>query len=82
MNHTQYMKRLDEFCDKLQAAGNARPYDPDKYNQIVDELNAIHQARRVELHSSAVLRFIKWAGKRGSAAAARLRKILKEGVTP
>jgi len=81
MNHVQYMKRLQELADELQAAGSARPYDPDNYNRIIDELNALHLDRQPDYDSSAVLRFLKWAGKRGFAAAARLKKILRKAVT-
>ncbi len=81
MNHQQYMKRLEELAAELHAAGNARPYDPDNYNRIVDELNALHLTRQADYDSSAVLRFIKWAGKRGLAAAVWLKKILKEAMS-
>lgn len=81
MTHGQYMKRLQELADELQAAGNTRPYDPDNYNRIVDELNALHRDRQADYDSSAVLRFIKWAGKRGFAAAVWLKKILEKAVT-
>ncbi len=75
------MKRLQKLADELQAAGNARPYDPDNYNRIVDELNTLHVDRQADYNSSAVLRFIKWAGKRISAMAARLKKILKDAMS-
>ncbi len=75
------MKRLEELSDKLQAAGNARPYDPDFYNLIVDELNTMYRARQAELKYSLILRIIYWAGRRSSAAAARLKEILKKAVT-
>lgn len=81
MDHEQYMKRLKEIADELQAAGNARPYDPNNYNRIIDKFNALYLARQADYDSSAGLRFIKWAGKRRRAAAAWLKKILKEMVT-
>ncbi len=81
MDQKLWLKCLQELADELKAAGNARPYDPDNYDRIVYELNALHLARQADYDSSAVLRFLKWAGKRGFAAAARLKKIFKRGVT-
>ncbi|MBA7684928.1 hypothetical protein ES703_93341 [subsurface metagenome] len=81
MTHRQYIKRLKELSDKLEAVANTRPYDPHFYNLIVDELNTMHRARQAELNSSSILRFIKWAGRRGFAAAAWLKKIFKKAVS-
>ena len=75
------MKRLKEFADELQAAGNARPYNPHNYNRIVNELNALHQDRLVELNSTWAPRFVKWTIKQSTAAAAWLKKILKEAMS-
>lgn len=45
MTHKQYLKQMKKLADELQAAGNARPYDPDEYNRIVDEANALIRAQ-------------------------------------
>ncbi|MBA7563132.1 hypothetical protein ES708_04785 [subsurface metagenome] len=81
MTHGQYMKRLQELADELRAAGNTHRLDLCLYNRIVDELNALHLAHQADYNSSAVLRFLKWAGKRSFATAARLKKILKEAMS-
>lgn len=41
MKQKERLERLNQLADELQAAGNVRPYDPDNYNRIVDELNAL-----------------------------------------
>ncbi len=81
MTHEQYIKRMKELADELHVASNARPYDPANYNRIIDEFNALYQARQAKPKSRFPLRKITWAGKRNYAAARRLRKILKKVVT-
>jgi len=51
MTEQQYHKRLRKLTEELALASNARPYDPDAYNAIIDELNklcqmTIHPGRR------------------------------------
>jgi len=81
MTHTKFMKLLKDFSEELQEAANARPYNPDKYNRIIDELTAMYHARQKELRSNAVLRFNKWAIKQGSAGAAWLIKYIKKDLS-
>lgn len=42
MTEKQYFNRLHGLCAKLKRADNARPYYPDAYNSIIDELNALN----------------------------------------
>ena len=41
MTDQQYHKRLRKLTEELALASNARPYDPDAYNAIIDELNEL-----------------------------------------
>lgn len=41
MTDAEYMKRLIFLSVKLEQAGQASPYDPDAYNIIIDQLNAL-----------------------------------------
>lgn len=81
MNNKEYNERLDQLVDDLDAAGNARPYNPDEYNRIVDELNALIHALPARPKSKWILRIICRAGKRGFAAAGFLKEILKRGMS-
>lgn len=50
MNDTEYLKQMILLTDKLLQVSKARPYDPDAYNAIIDELNNTkcpnHERRR------------------------------------
>lgn len=81
MRQENKVNRLNQLADELQAASNARPYDPDNYNRIVDELNALHLGKTESFTRPARPKpKSKWI-LRGFAAAARLKKILKKAVT-
>ncbi len=43
MDRKARLERLKLLTSELEAAGNARPYDPDAYNRIVDDLNSLMQ---------------------------------------
>ncbi len=58
MNHGKYLERLKKLADQLQEAGNARPYDPDEYNRIVDELNTLLHPQPAKPKSKWILRII------------------------
>lgn len=45
MTECKYLERIIYLAEQLGHAGAARPYDPDSYNAIVDELNKLHAAR-------------------------------------
>lgn len=42
MTDSEYLKKLIALGIDLERAGDARPYDPDVYNDIVARLNALH----------------------------------------
>jgi len=41
MTEKQYFNRLLDLTAKLARAASARPYDPDAYNSVIDELNKL-----------------------------------------
>lgn len=56
MNDAIDLERLVELTGQLQAAGNARPYDPDEYNRIVDELNTLANPQPAETKAKWIVR--------------------------
>lgn len=82
MTDKQYLERMSELTDQLQAAGNARPYNPDVYNRIIDELNALPARHIAKPESNWILRIINAPNKWWFAVSDRLKKILKDMVTP
>ncbi len=57
------MERLKKLSDELVAAANARPYDPDEYNRLIDELNKLHQVRVDEPKLNWIQRIIRFIKK-------------------
>jgi len=56
MEKSARLKRFEELYHQLRAAGDARPYDPDKYNRIVDELNTMIQTTPAVQKQNWILR--------------------------
>lgn len=81
MDHEEKIEKLNQLADELHAAGNARPYDPDNYNRIVDELNALHLGRFEPSTRPAIPKpKSKWI-LQDFFAPRRLKEILKKMVT-
>ena len=64
MEKNARLERLIELSYELYAAGDARPYDPDKYNRIVDELNTLMNPRPAKPKSKWIVRTINWLSAR------------------
>ena len=45
MTDDKYFKKLRSLSDELEQAATARPYDPDAYNDVVDQVNRLFTAR-------------------------------------
>ena len=45
MTDRQYHRALIHLAGKLARAACAKPYDPDAYNAVIDELNALSDVR-------------------------------------
>lgn len=45
MIKTKYMKKLISLSIELERAGNARPYDPNAYNKVIDQLNSLFDSK-------------------------------------
>ncbi len=63
MNEKQYHNRLFDLTAKLARAASARPYDPDAYNSIIDDLNKlstmpIRLRRQFSLFTTALFIFV------------------------
>ena len=41
MNDTEYLEKMVELSKELERSAQARPYDPDAYNAIIDQLNEL-----------------------------------------
>lgn len=80
MDHEKYLKRLNQLADELQAAGNARSYDPDEYNRVVDELNALRPGTTESSTRPARPKQKPPWSAQIFAAARCLKKILKKAV--
>lgn len=45
MTDREYLKRLKELSVELERTGNARPYDPNAYNNVIDQLNRLFSSK-------------------------------------
>lgn len=82
MDQKERLKKLSQLADELQVAGNARPYDPDNYNRIVHELNALWRCHVSKPKSSRIRQIIDFPDKWWFALSDFLKKILKKAVSP
>jgi len=60
MDKNTRFERLKELSDQLHAAAHARPYNPDEYNRIVDELNALMLTPIVPPKSKRIPELLFW----------------------
>jgi len=45
MNDKKYLEKMTELTEELERAGNAKPYDPDAYNDVIDRLNLVFDSK-------------------------------------
>lgn len=63
MNNTEYLKQLRSLSYELTRAGNARPYDPDAYNDVIDRLNGLFTSkgkRRYQINWIMIIVTVFW----------------------
>lgn len=54
MTNREYLRKMNALSRELERLGNARPYDPVRYNNVVDTLNMLNSRHR------ACRRFRRW----------------------
>ena len=64
MKQKAEIERLVQLAEELQAAGNARPYNPDEYNRIIDEFNKLFQPGPAVPKKKLIVRIIRSIRKR------------------
>ena len=42
MTETEYLMQIRFLAEELDRTGSAEPYDPDTYNDVVDQINKLH----------------------------------------
>ena len=59
MNDKQYIERLVQLTDQLEALRNAQNYDPAAYNDVVAKLNRLQRPRPENQKKHRIVRWLR-----------------------